>query len=610
MSGSCDKIRIRENYTLVEAIEPTSNFVYFARSLTHGKRFCVSVGKLVDERSSDFSFIVGFTTCTPGSILSNLCHLTHPCTPTGCGGYSERVKVFKANRKKAKVTFERQNNGEIYFAIDSAMPIRIQFDQQSSHSLVTQEQLTPYIQLCGNVLSLNIETDSIRKLNITSAIAVRGQPLGTATAFGPPTQKHCIKSQIFVASSDVDDMKFMELRYPENDVKVTVNRKAILRKNEKGERFCFYLYKILDSNTQLTVQVTKIYNASKYSSGFEFGLTTSSPDEIKINEGEFLEENVRRASHRLKINRDAKVNDKFTFTRTGNGAIEVRKNGVVEKVSKMDSSYHRTPNLLPFFILNGTVSGLIITNNETSDRVMEFDQMYEWPSVEFKTTANITLTNQTLLTWNQNGKDGVIVNAKSFDTVLKFIIREVRTSSNSGSMIFGLVNSAGIGFKTLREVSKCVDLKDDNLIQSPALGLKFSIYKTPYGKVTLKYDEGRSEGKTLFKVDPSLCYYPVFILNGTVVAIELLPNPSKKTVNLKYVSSTSNSQPQQVTAPTTDCKICMDRTINSVFVPCGHRFACYDCGREWMQNGNVAYGSNVSCPVCRKKIENLMQTFD
>lgn len=609
MSGSCEKIRIRQNYTLVEAIEPTSNFVYFARSLTHGKRFCVSVGKLVNERSSDFSFIVGFTTCTPGTILSNLCHLTEQCTPIGCGGYSERVKVFKANRIKAKVTFERQNNGEIYFAIDSAMPIRIQFDRKSSHSLVTQEQLTPYIQLSGNVLSLTTETDNIRKLNIESAIAVRGGPLGVATAFGPPTHKSCIKSQIFVTSSDVDDMKFIELCYPENDVKVTINRKAILRKNEKGERFFFYLHKILDSKTQLTVQVTKIYNANKYSSGFEFGLTTSGPDEIKTNEGEFLVENVRRASHRLKINRDAKVNDKFTFTRTGNGAIEVRKNGVVEKVSKMDSSYHRTQNLLPFLILNGTVSGIIITNNETSDRVMEFDQMYEWPSVEFKTTANIALTNQTLFTLSQNGKDGVIINAKSFDTVLKFIIREVRTSSNSDSMAFGLINSAGIGFKTPREASKCLDWKNDNLIQSPALGLKFSLYKTPYGKVTLKYDDGQSEGKTLFMVDPSLCYYPVLILNGTVVAIELLPNPSKKTV--KYVSSTSTSQPQQVTAPTTDCKICMDRTINSVFVPCGHRFACYDCGKEWMQNGNVAYnGSNVGCPVCRKKIDNIIQTFD
>lgn len=621
MSGNYDEIRIRNNYTLVEAFKPTSNFVYFARSLTKGRRFCVSVGKVLNERSSDFSFIVGFTTCTPGSIARNPCHLTDHCTPTGCGGHSEQVKIFKANRIGALVVFERHRNREIYFAIDNSMPIHIQFDNNSSDHLARHEQLTPYIQLSGNVLLLTTEKDSIRKLNIDTAIAMcgqRNQSMAIATTFLPkihnrltnphnilpvPEQAH----QAFVALSDVDDIKFIKLRYPENDVKVSINQKAILRKNEEGERFYFYFDKTLKASAEVTVQVTKIYNVYKYFSSFEFGLMTYSSDDIKMNEEEFLSENVRRPSHRLKINRDAKVNDKFTFTRIGDGAIEVRKNNVVERVCKMDSKYQGIQNLLPFVILNGSVSGMIIING-TSGAVMEFGQMYEFPPIEFKMTANVTLTNQTLLTWNQNSKDGVIINAKYFDTALKFIIREVQTSTNSHSMTFGLINSSSIGFKTPREVSTCLDFKADNLIQSPALGLQFSLYKTPYGKVTLKCNDDLT---CLFMVDPSQCYYPVFILDGSVVAIELLPNSIKKTITYMPSSSTVSSRTQfQSTAPTNDCKICMDRTINSVFVPCGHRFACYDCGKEWMENGNVAYGSNVSCPVCRKKIDTLIQTFD
>lgn len=615
LSGNCEQIRLRQNYTLVEAIEPTSNFVYFARSLTYGKRFCVSVAKLLDERSSDFSFVVGFTTCSPISLLNDLRHSTEQCTPSGCGSHSQQVKIFKASQIGSKVTFERQTNGEIYFAIDSAMPIHIQFDRKSCDiNLAKHEHLTPYIQLSGNVLTLTTETNNIRQLNIESAIAVRrGQPLGTATAFGPPIHKRYPKSQIlpktvpgqahqaFVASSDVDT-KFIDLNYPDNDVKVSINRMAVLRKNEQGERFFFYLNKKLTMNAHVTVQVTKIYNADKYTSGFEFGVTTSRSDQRQ-----FLSdyERVRASSHFLKIRRDVEVNDKLSFRRTDCGAIEVRTNGVVQIVSRMDREFSRTENLLPFIILNGTVSGIII-NNTTSNAVMEFGQMYDWPPVEFKMTTNVALTNQTLLTWSQNGKDGVIVNAKLFDNVLKFIIREVRTSINAHSMTFGLINSTSIGFKTPREMSTCLDLQHDNLIRSPALGLKFSLYRTPYGKVTLKYDDGQSDALTLFMVDPSQCYYPVFILNGSVAAIELLPNPSKNTVKYVVASSTvTTSRPLQPNPPTNDCKICMDRPINSVFVPCGHRFACHDCAKLWMLNG-----SNVACPVCRKKIDNLVQTFD
>ncbi|KAJ6641949.1 hypothetical protein Bhyg_06894, partial [Pseudolycoriella hygida] len=434
LSLNSGDIKILRNYTVVEAIKPTANFIYMGRQLTPGKVFCMSVAKVVNERCSDFSFVVGFTTCSPASTLSDMRHQTTQCTPNGCGGHSQQVKVFKANKIESKVTFERQANGDIYFAIDYATPIRIQFDSKSCDvNLAAQNQLTPYIQLSGNVLSLKMETNQIRKLYVQSAIK-HGNALGTATAFVPPAAKRHLTSQT-------------ELK--------------------------------LDS--EVTIQVTKIYNAVDYAQGFEFGVITSDRNQIKFNERLFMTDsaNIRKMSHSTNIEPDIKVNDKFTLTRTASGAIQMKKNGVVQYVTPMKGKLLITPNLSPFVILNGTVSGVII-NNGSSDTAMEFDQTYDFPPVEFKTTANIELTNGTLITWTQNGKSGLIVNAKPFDSVLKFVIREIQISNKAHSVTFGLIASDNIGFKTPCEISNCLDMRHENLIPFPALGLRFSVYKTPY----------------------------------------------------------------------------------------------------------------------------------
>jgi len=47
------------------------------------------------------------------------------------------------------------------------------------------------------------------------------------------------------------------------------------------------------------------------------------------------------------------------------------------------------------------------------------------------------------------------------------------------------------------------------------------------------------------------------------------------------------------------CKICMDSTITAVFVPCGHRLSCVECGRKLQE-----------CPVCRAKIKMVLRTYD
>ncbi|KAG4080128.1 hypothetical protein HA402_008199 [Bradysia odoriphaga] len=602
LPANYEKIRIKRNYSEIEASQPTSDFVYSTRYLTNGKSFCVLVSKVVSERHSDFSFIIGFTSCSSASLLTNKKqHFTVQCCPTGCGGHSQQLKIFNANKNGSKVTVERQLDGEIYFAIDSSMPIRIQFDRNSCGiNMVGQEFLTPYIQLSGNVLALTVTTD-IRKLNIRPTML-----LGTATAYGPPIHKQTSPAieaneahKAFVAPSDVDN-KFIVLKYPQNDVKVTVNRLAVLRKNERGERFVFYIDKILSLNVRITVQVTKIYDADKYTSDFEFGVMTVQSNYMEMLENELLMDSLREtgrnASHRFKMRYNSKMNDKYTFTRTGNDAIEIKKNEIVHKMWKIDR-IAQVKKLLPFVILDGTVSGIMIVNNETS---MKFAQTYELPAMDMKMTSNVKLTNDTLLTWSPHSVDGVIVNAKPFDNLLRFIIREVRTSINGKSLTFGLINSTNIGFKTPLEMATCLDFKHDNLILLPAEGLKFSLYKSHYGKVTLKCDH--SDPITLFAVEPTHRYYPVIILNGSVVAIELLPNQGKTTI--KQVAGTATSCPQPFSASTDECKICMDRTINSAFVPCGHRFACHDCGKEWMRN------VSAKCPVCRLKIDILLKTFD
>lgn len=46
-----------------------------------------------------------------------------------------------------------------------------------------------------------------------------------------------------------------------------------------------------------------------------------------------------------------------------------------------------------------------------------------------------------------------------------------------------------------------------------------------------------------------------------------------------------------------ECKICMEKPINTVNLPCGHTF-CNDC------LGNIDY-----CFICRKKIDNKIKLF-
>ena len=47
------------------------------------------------------------------------------------------------------------------------------------------------------------------------------------------------------------------------------------------------------------------------------------------------------------------------------------------------------------------------------------------------------------------------------------------------------------------------------------------------------------------------------------------------------------------------CSICMDSTIDSAFIPCGHQAACIECARRL----------HGPCVICRSPIADILQTF-
>ncbi|CAG9533027.1 unnamed protein product [Cercopithifilaria johnstoni] len=51
-----------------------------------------------------------------------------------------------------------------------------------------------------------------------------------------------------------------------------------------------------------------------------------------------------------------------------------------------------------------------------------------------------------------------------------------------------------------------------------------------------------------------------------------------------------------------ECRICMNSKVNSVIYTCGHMSMCFECATEtWHLNGE--------CPICRKKIEDVIKIY-
>lgn len=67
----------------------------------------------------------------------------------------------------------------------------------------------------------------------------------------------------------------------------------------------------------------------------------------------------------------------------------------------------------------------------------------------------------------------------------------------------------------------------------------------------------------------------------------------------------SNKKPTTKKAKKGDleCGICRTNEANTIFLPCGHLYACYDCAKKWKDD------YSGKCPTCNRKIDSLMRIY-
>ena len=77
-----------------------------------------------------------------------------------------------------------------------------------------------------------------------------------------------------------------------------------------------------------------------------------------------------------------------------------------------------------------------------------------------------------------------------------------------------------------------------------------------------------------------------------------LENPGKLMIDFHEYVKRRHRRRQRDTGDDT-CSICLDRTIDSAFIPCGHQTACTECARRL----------EGPCPICREPIGGVLQTL-
>lgn len=65
----------------------------------------------------------------------------------------------------------------------------------------------------------------------------------------------------------------------------------------------------------------------------------------------------------------------------------------------------------------------------------------------------------------------------------------------------------------------------------------------------------------------------------------------------------------------TECVLCLEKEIDTVFLPCGHACACRTCVMKLYNHhykeepGRKAKKNALSCPVCRKNVGHINRIF-
>ena len=69
----------------------------------------------------------------------------------------------------------------------------------------------------------------------------------------------------------------------------------------------------------------------------------------------------------------------------------------------------------------------------------------------------------------------------------------------------------------------------------------------------------------------------------------------------KYVQENRERKRKRARAGSALCAICLDATVDTAFVPCGHMTACNLCARRVYASGR--------CPICREPIRDVLNTY-
>ena len=77
---------------------------------------------------------------------------------------------------------------------------------------------------------------------------------------------------------------------------------------------------------------------------------------------------------------------------------------------------------------------------------------------------------------------------------------------------------------------------------------------------------------------------------------------TKMSVKLTNLIDIANANRTNTSESYVKCAVCLAADINSVFLPCAHMVACFDCAMEWRR-------SSKTCIMCRKNIRRVMRTF-
>lgn len=99
------------------------------------------------------------------------------------------------------------------------------------------------------------------------------------------------------------------------------------------------------------------------------------------------------------------------------------------------------------------------------------------------------------------------------------------------------------------------------------------------------------------------CYY--LELNREILNInqikynEYMNSKDSKNVVLEHHNQLENEATSSSSSIETLCKICLDRKVNIVFLPCKHAAVCSQC----------VFGIDEKCPICREKITDKINLF-